>query len=404
MKFLIFGFVIFSLISCVDSGPITTKTNQAQQLRERAESRPAPRRSCDSDKGEYASISRAENISSNNAGEYRLSGRCNSESREITVSIANNSLDVACSGGRFGVNLDLTSIIQGEDRVDISVEDGSDIACVTVSNNFNCPDEYVAIPRLDGFTKRDFCVMKYEASREFSSSSRGFSRSNDDNSNADEKAISKSGDGPWTEISQIQAQNKCRNNGLGYRLIRNDEWQTIARHVEDEGQNWSSGKSSSVANNFLNYGINYSRSSNSYRSSRNSREDYANKDWEPNKRSHILPNGEEIWDMSGGVWEYIEETASSLGARDEDDEPIFDVDKNKDIFGPSNHYSEPSYDSDVRNSTLGLGYAHLSSVEVVVVRGGGTSEYDLGIFSVDASLENDGFAPYPTGFRCVYEP
>ena len=405
MKFLIFTFIVFSLISCFDLSditPTTETTYQPQQLRERTERRPSV--SCRSnEQGDQVSISRTSNISSKNAGEYRLSGRCDSNSREVIVSIANSSLDIVCSGGRWSANLDLTSTIQGEDEVSISVEDGSDTACANVKNYFNCPADYIAVPRLDDFTDRDFCVMKYEASREVDRSSRSSSRfDNNKNYKSDEKAFSEQNAEPWIGLSHTQAKDKCRNNGLGYRLIQNGEWQTIARHIEDEDQNWSSGKSSSHSNNFLNYGVLY-RSGSSYRSNNRSRESYPNKNWSPNKRSHLLPNGEEIWDMSGGVWEYVEEFAGALGARNDDDEPIFESDGNVDLFGPANHYNEPSLDSGFRNSTLGLGYAYLSDVEDIVIRGGGSSEYDLGIFSVDASLESDDITS-SAGFRCVYIP
>ncbi len=408
-----FLFVTLALTSC--SGRNEPSLNnipddRAQQLRERPQTT-SRNRGCNSNQNGEVSISRARTISSENAGEYRLSGRCDSNSREVTITIEGKSLDINCSGGRWAANLDLTSIVQDQDTVEISAESESDTACTSVNNIFNCPDEYVPVPRLDNFTNRDFCVMKYEAKREYSnrrssSSRRSVSSRDDNNNNYDEKAISKSSDDPWIEISHTQAQVKCQNNGLGYRLIRNSEWQTIARHVEDEDRNWSSGKASSSTSNFLNYGVLFRKSGSNSRSSfGRGRSNYANRDWNPEKRDHYLPNGEEIWDMSGGVWEYVDDSTSDLGVKKEKDEPIFDSDQNKKLFGPAGYYNAPSYNRDTRNNTLGLGYAYLSNIKDGIIRGGGFTEDDLGIFSVDASVRyDDALTLSPTGFRCVYEP
>ena len=412
-KLFIFSFLSATLVftSCnfKNSSSNSNDNDRAQQLRARTDEVSSSSRNCDSNRSGQTTINIAKTINSENAGEYSLSGRCDIKNKEVTISVDRNSIDINCYGGRWRVYLDLTSIAQSKDKLEISARSGSDEACVSVDNLFQCPDKYTPIPRLDGFTDRDFCVMKYEAKREYGNRNRSSFRgssSRDEEDNYDEKAISNSGDDSWVEISHTQAREKCANNGLGYRLIRNEEWQTIARHIEDEDRNWSSGKSSSSSNNFLNYGILTTGAGSSYRSSssRSSSDRYRNSDWYPEKRSHYLPNGEEIWDLSGGVWEYVEESASELGVQKEEN-PIFDLSsKNRELFGSANHYSEPSYNTNIRNTTRGLGYAYLSKIEDRVIRGGGHSIEDLGIFSVDASISDDDSIFTPTGFRCVYSP
>ena len=417
-KLLYIGFIIFVFASCTkqnDSSTDDALRIRAQQLSERSETS-SSRSSCNSSRdGETTITTRSsQSINSSNAGDYRVSGKCDSRNREVTVSVGGQSLDTYCSGGKWNANIDVTSVIQGKDEVQISVRSGSEEACVDVDNQFQCPEQYVPVPRLDDFTDRDFCVMKYEARREFenrgrSSSSNSRYSNNRDNNYGYEKALASSSGDPWTEISHSKAKEKCENNGFGYRLIRNEEWQTIARHIEDEGSNWSSGKSTASSNNFLNYGILVrGRNLDGYRSSSQGRgsDNYANSDWYPEKRNHRLPNGEEVWDMSGGVWEYVEESTSRLNVKSGDEEPIFELSgDNKELFGPAGSYSEPSYNTELRNTTLGLGYAFLSNIEDAVIRGGGSSVEELGIFSVDASINNeDGLSFSPTGFRCVYDP
>lgn len=381
-----------------------------------------------SSRGGDISISKSDDISSSNAGEYRVSGHCERSNEPVQISVENKSLEKVCSGGRWSATLDVTSVVQRQDTVSISVSSSGSSACVAVDNRFNCPEGYIPVPRLAGYTERDFCVMEYEASSEYrrndryssgrygsnsgyggynsNSRTRGYnsnSRSggyNEDDEYYFDKAISRSGNDPWTEISHGEAQQKCQNNGIGYNLITNDDWQTIARHIESEHFNWSEGRAVVRANNILNVGVALTGASGS------SRRGGSSSRWEIQKRTHSLPNAEEIWDFSGGVWELISDTVSALGIRSEGNKTISELSgENKRFFGPKSNYNSLS-DRSIRETPGGLGQARLSSVRDYVARGGGSSERDLGVFSVRADIDSNrsGSALRGIGFRCIFRP
>ena len=413
-------FLLFFLISCANNSgyePDEENDNQSTDRDRFSSDRSSSVRCRDSDNSSEISISKADNINSINAGDYRISGKCERSSERIEISVENKTLEKTCSGGRWGVNLDLTGIVQGRDDVSISVSSSGESACVSVSNQFNCPEGYIPVPREPGYTERDFCVMEYEASSEYrrddrrSSSRYGNDRySNDRYSNFrddedDEyyfdKAISRSNNDPWTEISYREAKEKCENNGIGYSLITNDDWQTIARHIESEPENWSMGRLIVRVDNILNVGVPLIGA---YGSSR--RGGGSSSRWELEKRTHILPNGMEIWDFSGGVWELVLDSASALGVKSESNKAISELSgANKRLFGPKQNYGSLS-DRNIRETPGGLGQAHLSTVKDYVVRGGGASTRDLGIFSVRANIDNKRSGPAfrNIGFRCIFRP
>ena len=53
---------------------------------------------------------------------------------------------------------------------------------------------------------------------------------------------------PWTRILRDTAITTCQEMGSSnYDLVTNDEWQTLARHIEQVPSNWGDGK---VGSNF----------------------------------------------------------------------------------------------------------------------------------------------------------
>lgn len=46
---------------------------------------------------------------------------------------------------------------------------------------------------------------------------------------------------PIADINQAEAIAACQSMGSGYHLITNNEWMTIARSIEANPTNWSSG-------------------------------------------------------------------------------------------------------------------------------------------------------------------
>ncbi|MDE0151527.1 MAG: SUMF1/EgtB/PvdO family nonheme iron enzyme [Bdellovibrionales bacterium] len=433
--FLLFSSVIF-FTSCLDNGNYEpAREYPTDRFTENRTSSVRCNGSGNSSRGGDISISKSDDISSNNAGEYRVSGHCERSNEPVQISVENKSLEKMCSGGRWSATLDVTSVVQRQDTVSISVSSSGSSACVAVDNRFNCPEGYIPVPRLTGYTERDFCVMEYEASSEYrrddryssgrygSSSSYGSrygggssygsnsryggygnSRSGgyyEDDEYYFDRAISRSGNDPWTEISHGEAQQKCQNNGIGYNLITNDDWQTIARHIESEHFNWSEGRAVVRANNILNVGV---ALTGAYGSSRRGG---SSSRWEIQKRTHSLPNAEEIWDFSGGVWELVSDTVSALGIRSEGNKNISELSgENKRLFGPKSNYNSLSDRRSTRETPGGLGHARLSSARDYVARGGGSSERDLGVFSVRADIDSNrsGSALRGIGFRCIFRP
>lgn len=53
--------------------------------------------------------------------------------------------------------------------------------------------------------------------------------------------VSMAGKYPIADISQQQAIDACKSMGAGYHLTTNNEWMTIARNIESNAKNWSSG-------------------------------------------------------------------------------------------------------------------------------------------------------------------
>ena len=355
-------------------------------------------------------------IRASNAGEYSVGGNCEVTDNEVEVNVEGQSIIVDCSGGRWSDTLNITSVIQGRESVAISVRSGSSEACEEVRNGFLCPEDYIPVSNLNGYSDVSFCVMKYEARSENArnSNDRYGSRNNNRNSLYDrdinndryreeqlarynERAVSNSRDEPWTGLSFSEAKQRCRNNGSGYDLISNDEWQTIARHIESERQNWFLDTTAVQEENALNIG-----NTDAFDSRRSSG---GRGRWSPDRTYHVLPNGEHIEDFSGSVWEMTRDHPSSVGVASDSNKEIYKLTgKNKELFGPAQNYS-PHGRSTRNRSNWGLGYARLSSTQGDMIVRGGASSRDAGIFSVDTSLKtNSSFGRSNIGFRCVYHP
>lgn len=413
IKFFLLFFLIF--ISCSDNRSYAPANEEYDRQDRFSSTRPSSTRCNDSIGNSEITISRVEDINSNNAGEYRIFGKCEHSNERVEISVENKSLEKMCSGRRWGAILDLTSVVQGRETVSISASSSGASACVSVDNRFNCPEGYIPVPREEGYTERDFCVMQYEASSENRRNGRygsgrygsdrdrrsGYDNFRDrDDEYYFDKAVSRSGSDPWTEASHNEAQEKCQNNGIGYSLITNDDWQTIARHIESEPENWSHGRVVVRTDNILNIGVSLT----GHRGS--SRRGGSSSRWEQEKRSHLLPNGEEIWDFSGGVWEFVLDSVSSLGVRSEGNKFISELSgQNKRLFGPQGNYLSLS-DRNVRETPGGLGQAKLSTVKNYAARGGGVSERDLGVFSVRVDIDGNRSGAFlrNVGFRCVFRP
>jgi hypothetical protein len=147
-----------------------------------------------------------------------------------------------------------------------------------------------------------FCVMKYEAS------------------NVGGVAIS-SGGVPWVSITQTAAATACSNLGSGYHLITNTEWMLLARDIESVATNWSGGTVGSgvlargwTANTA--YGDTWTNTAVASSSGASCLYNTAADTCGSTgtflyKRTHTLTNGQTIWDLSGNVYEWTNDTCTT---------------------------------------------------------------------------------------------
>lgn len=170
----------------------------------------------------------------------------------------------------------------------------------SVSTSITCPSDYLVVPfNATVGTASDFCVAKYEM--KCLADATGLACGG--------TAISQVANQPWVNISQASAMTACSNLGTGYHLITNPEWMTIARNIEANSMNWSSGNVNSGA---INSGHNDGVPNNPLAGSTDvdgcfgTGQTCTNIIWAGQRRTHVLSNGEVFWDFSGNVWEWID--------------------------------------------------------------------------------------------------
>ena len=179
--------------------------------------------------------------------------------------------------------------------------------------------EWVEVPADNYFVEENFCVMKYEAKAYNVSSGNivldggrdtGWTDISDYSPFSDEIGMS------WVDLNFTQAYQACSNLGVGYSLINNKEWMAIARNIENEELNWNTNE---IGNGFINYGwanpwVDTQNLSSAFNGSLDCEYiTFENSDMFCNstgdfqiKRTHILNNGEIIWDFSGNVWSFVD--------------------------------------------------------------------------------------------------
>jgi formylglycine-generating enzyme required for sulfatase activity len=179
--------------------------------------------------------------------------------------------------------------------------------------------DWILVPGNPTLGTSDFCVMKYEAKATTSSLPNLFDSINmycgdgtdgggnncltDGSVNVTSKAASK----PLTQVYQTEARQLCANLGANYQLITDAQWVTIARNAENVSSNWADNTiGSQVASGGGlkrgNVGIDDS-------ASYNATSDPTDRSLDTNSKAMFtLQNGETIWDISGNVWEWTNDT------------------------------------------------------------------------------------------------
>lgn len=257
-------------------------------------------------------------------------------------------------------------------------------------HNKICPDNYVFIPPNQALGVQSFCVGKYEASK---------------GAGPEYKAETLPNTLPWHSITQGEAQAACGRLGPGFALLTNKEWQVIARDIEKVPENWSSGVvgagllNTGHSDNVPEAGLQASIDDNE--SCHQTGETCNLSEWNVQRRTFRLSTGEILWDMSGGVAEWISGVStkdySGMGPTVSSGSIALSHSTSdlKTDFGPEgNYYDKP----------IGLGIGAIQSYTYLnypMKRGGSyaTHQGTGGVFhirfSVYLSLSN-------TGFRCKY--
>ncbi len=276
-----------------------------------------------------------------------------------------------------------------------------------------CPTGFVGIPGNSALGSNAFCVMKTEA-KELA----GIPSAQPTN-------------GPWTSISLSNANTKCQTiSNVGftgtYALISNLEWMTIARNIENVSANWSGGAHGSGSlnrghiDNSPTQALGLVDITDPFFGTGNAAVNGST--WGDQKRTHLLSTGEEIWDFSGNVAEWVvwdpstsPQTTTILYAQkayySNDGGPVAAarefslLDRFMNVGDLMKTASwQPA--SPALTSAHGIG-TYTAGISTVggPTRGGHWMETtNGGIYRL--SLDTDpNFINYPTvGFRCVYRP
>ncbi len=274
----------------------------------------------------------------------------------------------------------------------------------SLNTSISCPTGYVPVPHNSNYTSTDFCVGKYIASQSGS------------------QAVSVATNTPWVNITQPSAITACQANGAGYDLISNAEWQTIAQNIEQQASNWSGG---ALGNGFLSNGM-----SNGFQSSvqvanvSDSQGCYLTGDscttnWDNQKRTFNLSNGNVVWDISGNAYEFMKDlnttnfgTSNNASQVTATTNPIIGTLTGGAgiatgtavfLFGPAGNYTSLNTGTiGAVQSYGGLGWMQIGFNGGAMVRGGCISDLGYtGIFALSLDMGTSNTAGY-YGFRCVY--
>jgi formylglycine-generating enzyme required for sulfatase activity len=226
---------------------------------------------------------------------------------------------------------------------------------------------------------------------------------------ANNRAIASVASGyPIANINQTTAASYCSTAGAS--LITNTEWMTIARNIEGQLSNWTTGIAASSA--IGTGGLYRGHSDNSPGTALVAGADNdgyigtGQSGFSIERRTHSLSNGEIIWDIGGNVWEWTNDTI--LGK----DQPTgSSTGFNWRQYTAITNYGTLSYDltrpsNNTWNSTQNMGQIYSdgtssNNTSFAFLRGGYWSNSTIaGVFTL--ALNNTPSSTYNTvGFRCV---
>ena len=151
------------------------------------------------------------------------------------------------------------------------------------------PTGYVLVPGNASYNTptagASFYVMKYEAK------------------SVGGVATSQASGTPWVNLTQPAAEAAC--GAAGGHLITNQEWEVIARNIAANATNWNTG-SQALSDRVVGTGalsIGSSQGSILAASTDDDPNSGVTNNW-TYRRTHVLSNGEIIWDLSANAWEF----------------------------------------------------------------------------------------------------
>ncbi len=173
-----------------------------------------------------------------------------------------------------------------------------------------CPSGFILVPGNIDLGTSNFCVMKYEAKfknltgKVQDSTYKTWSWYG---STGDMSIISSPTHEPIATINQTEARGACSSLGSGYHLITDAEWLTIARLAESNPSNWNS---SQVGIGFMYSGHNDNNPNYTLAASTNDNDGYYGEgsSYNSSQRRTLNISGNMIWDFSGNVWEWDNDT------------------------------------------------------------------------------------------------
>lgn len=279
----------------------------------------------------------------------------------------------ACTSGLCRVGI--TGTATGAASFDFTVTANalvSNTATATMSNNFDCPLNYVKVPGNAGLGTSDFCVMKYEAKNVLGAAS-----------------VSPYGT-PANSITAANAQIACTNLGTGFDLISNPEWMTIARNAENVAGNWSGG--------VVGTGCMMEGNVGTVTACRYNGNDVGTFDSgfpRDSKARLTLSNGSEIWDLVGNIFEYVDYNPQASGYQNSPTTGCTNV------ANVNNHTCAFLPDDSIKTGNLTYSLGQTNGTSVALMRGGSYNRPNYGVYGIWNIFPN---AYSDVGYRCVFRP
>jgi hypothetical protein len=287
----------------------------------------------------------------------------------------------------------------------VSVTDANglkDYAKITITESTACPTGYLLVKANPSVgTTHDFCIAKYEMKCADSATGK----------NCQGPAISQAANLPYRDLKPSTARNLCNGLGGRYNLMTHAQRMTIARSIESNAANWSSGV---VGTGSLSRGHDDMLPDTPLEASTDDNDGCfgtgqtcSSSVFDSQRRTHVLADGSVIWDFSGNISEYIDGNLelnrrpySSTSGHD----GLYRSWSQIDTFPLGNaSYLLPQYPS-----ASGIGnYASANdSTKVVSVHGdswranGWGGIYSLDVYITDANTIYTNVV----GLRCAYTP